>query len=62
MSDTGKIKSTIVIAIIIATIIPVTLAQTAQARPHRSIFSDIGDARDRGQSDGIADVPGWSIR
>ena len=47
MSDTGKIKSTIVIAIIIATIIPVTLAQTAQARPHRSIFSDIGDARDQ---------------
>ena len=39
MSDTVKIKSTIIVAIIIAMIIPVTLAQTAQARPHRSIFS-----------------------
>ncbi|MGA9841120.1 MAG: hypothetical protein WBQ25_02285 [Nitrososphaeraceae archaeon] len=54
MSDTGKIKSTIIVAIIITMIIPVMLAQTAQAKPHRSIFSNIGDARDRGQSDGIA--------
>jgi hypothetical protein len=54
MSYTGKIKSTIIVVIIIGMTIPVMLAHTAQAKPHRSIFSDIGDARDRGQSDGIA--------